>query len=342
MAKQYERAAKAVGSKQRVRAVLSEFISGHFGGDGLAQVTTREWCGQWLGARKAETSPATFRRYGDAVRVFLAYCGPRARRNLEEVERHEIVGFRDAMLRQRSAATTNGYVKIIRRIFRNARQDGLIIADPAEGVRAVRASTEEARRPFTLDELRAVIAVADPEWGSIIRFGIYTGQRLGDISRLTWGQIDMTRGEIRFKAAKTGRRTVIPIATTLRGHLIEYAGDVPLRGPIHPRAHEIVTTQNGRVGTLSNQFRALLVAAGLRDPQPHRSRGIGRSGKRAASELTFHSLRHTLVSLLKGAGVADAVTLELAGHESLGMSRLYTHVGQSPWPQRLRHCRSIS
>ena len=110
--------------------MLSEFISGHFGGNGLAQVTTREWCGQWLAARQSETSPATFRRYGDAVRVFLAHCGPRARRNLEEIERHEIVGFRDAMLRQRSASTTNGYIKIIRRIFRNARQDGLIITTP--------------------------------------------------------------------------------------------------------------------------------------------------------------------------------------------------------------------
>jgi integrase len=57
----------------------------------------------------------------------------------------------------------------------------------------------------------------------------------------------------------------------------------------------------------------LLVACGLRGPQPHRSKGIDRSGKRAGLDLSFHSLRHTAVSLLKDAGVPDAVVMALVG-----------------------------
>jgi integrase len=82
------------------------------------------------------------------------------------------------------------------------------------------------------------------------------------------------------------------------------------------------------VGTLSNQFADILVAAGLRSHVPHRSRGIGRDGKRAGSELSFHSLRHSAVSLLKDAGVPDAVVMALVGHESAAMSHHYTHVGK--------------
>ena len=37
--------------------------------------------------------------------------------------------------------------------------------------------------------------------------------------------------------------------------------------------------------------------------------GIGRGGKRAGIDLSFHSLRHTAVSLLKDAGVPDAVVM---------------------------------
>jgi integrase len=37
-------------------------------------------------------------------------------------------------------------------------------------------------------------------------------------------------------------------------------------------------------------------------------------------ELSFHSLRHTAVSLLKEAGIPDAVVMELVGHESAAMS----------------------
>jgi integrase len=55
---------------------------------------------------------------------------------------------------------------------------------------------------------------------------------------------------------------------------------------------------------------------------------LGRSGKRAGQELSFHSLRHTAVSLLKDAGVPDAVVMALVGHESAAMSHRYTHVGK--------------
>ena len=92
--------------------------------------------------------------------------------------------------------------------------------------------------------------------------------------------------------------------------------------------NEILHAQHGRVGTLSNQFSELLVDAGLREPQPHRSKGKGRSGKRTGQELSFHSLRHSAVSLLKDAGIPDAVVMALVGHESSAMSQRYTHVAK--------------
>ena len=137
---------------------------------------------------------------------------------------------------------------------------------------------------------------------------------------LTWAQIDLERDEIALTTRKTGKSLLIPIAAPLREHLLSLpSGDNP-RSPVHPRAFEIVTAQDGRVGTLSNQFSDLLVAAGLRGPQPHRSRGIGREGKRTGLDLSFHSLRHTAVSLLKDAGVPDSVVQALVGHESAAMS----------------------
>jgi integrase len=126
---------------------------------------------------------------------------------------------------------------------------------------------------------------------------------------------------------KTGKRLLIPIAPSLREHLIRLEPDDNSRAPVHPRAFETIHAQNGRVGTLSNQFADLLVAAGLRPPQTHQSRGIGRSGRRAGLELSFHCLRHTAVSLLKDAGVPDSVVMALVGHESAAMSHRYTHVG---------------
>jgi integrase len=196
-------------------------------------------------------------------------------------------------------------------IFRSARQEGYLLQDPAEGVKTVKNRATLERRPFSIDELRSILGVADPEWQSLIKFGLYTGQRLGDLACLTWSQIYLERDEIRLTTRKTDKQLLIPIAEPLREHLLTIAtGDNP-RAPVHPCAFGIVAAQNGRVGTLSNQFSELLVACGLREPRNHKSRGIGRDGKREGLDKSFHSLRHTAVSLLKDAGVPDAVVMAL-------------------------------
>src|SRR4029450_6899840 len=113
-------------------------------------------------------------------------------------------------------------------------------------------------RPFALPELRAILAVANEEWRSLVKFGLYTGQRLGDIVALTWAQIDLARDEITLTTRKTGKRLVIPIAPALREHLLALPAPDHPRAPVHPRAAGTVQAQQGRVGTLSGQFAELL------------------------------------------------------------------------------------
>jgi integrase len=327
VAEKYEHAAKAQGNPQRVRKILSEFLREHFGEE-LPFATVRDFVAPWLAARKAETSPATFRRYEEVTAKFLAFLGAKAQAPLEDITKTQILAFREALAATSASATVNTALKIVRRIFRSARQDGYLLSDPAEGVKPVKNLATLERRPFTIDELKRVLDVAGDEWRSLIKFGLYTGQRLGDLASLTWTQIDLERDEIALTTRKTGKRLLIPIAAPLREHSLTLEiGDNP-RGPVHPNAFEILRAQNGRVGTLSNQFSELLVDAGLREPRNHKSRDIGRDGKRAGLELSFHSLRHTSVSLLKDAGVPDAVVQALIGHESAAMSHRYTHVGK--------------
>jgi integrase len=327
VAEQYERVAKAKGSAQRVRQVIAEFMREHYGQD-LPSASAQNYCARWLAARRAETAPGTHRRYGDTVAKFLAHLGPAANRGLDEITSDQIAAFRDAQLAVSAPATANGCMRVVRMVFRAARRDGLLFRDPAEAVRPAKQPPTAGRRPFALPELRAILAVANEEWRSLVKFGLYTGQRLGDIVALTWAQIDLARDEITLTTRKTGKRLVIPIAPALREHLLALPAPDHPRAPVHPRAAGTVQAQQGRVGTLSGQFAELLIAAGLRPPRDHRSRGIGRSGRRTADELSYHSLRHTAVSLLKDAGIPDAVVMALVGHESAAMSHRYTHVGK--------------
>jgi hypothetical protein len=58
------------------------------------------------------------------------------------------------------------------------------------------------------------------------------------------------------------------------------------------------------------------------------SPGHGRANIRKGMDVSFHSIRHTSVSLLKDAEVPDAVVMAIAGHSSSAMNHRYTHVGE--------------
>ena len=70
------------------------------------------------------------------------------------------------------------------------------------------------------------------------------------------------------------------------------------------------------------------VDAGLLAPVKHwhGNSGKGRKSAREPSEISFHSLRHSAVTMLKAAGVSDFVAREIVGHDSAAVSRQYTHL----------------
>jgi integrase len=181
------------------------------------------------------------------------------------------------------------------------------------------------RRAFTLGELKSILGVANYEWRGMILVGLYTGLRLTDVATLLWSNVDLQHEELATVTRKTGRQQIIPLAPPLLRHLESLpSGDDPV-APIFPCAYAArQRSQYG--GTLSNQFYAILVAAGLAKPRNHQSTGKGRGAKRNVGGPSFHCLRHTATSLLKNSGVSDAVARDIIGHESVAVSANYTHI----------------
>jgi integrase len=227
-------------------------------------------------------------------------------------------------------------------LLRAARNDGFLLEDPSQGVKLLKGSGRaRLRRAFSLEELRKILTLADPEWQSMIKLGIYTGQRLGDLAGLTWNDVLLNESVIRIRSHKTNLKIEIPIVGPLREHLLALQGRNGSARFLHPGAATKVRAQRGRTNSLSNDFISILVEAGLREKRTHQSRGIGRSGERTPSDLSFHSLRHSAVSMLKHAGVPDAVVMELVGHESAAMSARYTHTGTQQLAEAIQKLPSL-
>jgi integrase len=324
LCQEFEKAAKVKRTKaqtQRTIDRLHEMISG----DPISRYSLREYATGWLKSKRHETRPSSFESYRKRVEKALAYFKTRADLPLTELSRDDILAYRAHLAETVAARTANHNLKTLKTIFKAARRDGVLADDPSEFVSGVKQTAQATtRRAFTADELAKVLPLCDPEWKSMVLFGLYLGQRLADIATLDWSAINCERNEVRITTGKTGKLLILPLARPLRKYLLDRHGDS--HGPIHPRAYGIVQS-HGRTARLSNQFTEILARAGLREHQSHTSKGVGRSGKRESSALSFHSLRHTTVSMLRDAGVPQSVAMGFAGHTSPEINNAYTHTG---------------
>ena len=331
IADEYETAASSRRTATQARRVLSR-LHAEITGETLPSSSVRAFVEAWLKEKKG-TSSATQSYYKNTTTKFLAHLGPLADDELSMITKEHVLSFRNAQIGRLSTTSVNHDLKVIKMLLRAAKRDGYLVDDPSEFVETIAEKRREKTRriPFTLDQIRAVRAVADDEWRSMIMFGLYTGQRLGDVARLTWANLDLEKGQVRLITGKTDAALTIPMCPPLRAHIetLTTPDKRPDLAVLHPRACASVERQNDKSGNLSNQFADLLALAGLRKKQPHRkTTGEGRGGRHKTEALSFHCLRHTAVTVLKEAGIPAAVVQALIGHESAQISELYTTVGE--------------
>ena len=332
IAEGYEQAAQQRMTEGQIRRVISDLYE-RVSGAPLATATVREYFNGWLERKRVENGGSTADRYTSAVRPFLEFLGPRADAELMFVTAKDLTKFRDAQAKRLSVASANLGLKILRIGYAQAYRDGLINENPATRVTIIkRQGAASVRRAFTLPELERLLAEASGEWRGLIYFGLYTGQRLGDLARLTWQNLHglgTPSPELRLVTGKTGRQQIIPLAKPLLRYVEKElsAGDDP-RAPLFPKMWKTIERQEGRTGSLSGQFHRLMADAGLVPARSHHPEqaGKGRSGRRVTGELSFHCLRHTATSLMKNAGISPAIVQDIIGHDSAAVSAHYTHI----------------
>lgn len=117
---------------------------------------------------------------------------------------------------------------------------------------------------------------------------LYTGQRQGDLLRLSWTGYDAAGGWIRLKQGKTGRKVAVRVHSRLRAVLAAT-----------PRTATTILTHSGGRPWSPNAFRTAWHTA----------------AKRAGIEgLTFHDIRGTAVTRLAEAGCTHAEIATITGH----------------------------
>jgi len=183
-ADQWEALAKEKAKAKQAHKVIAEIYKSAHKTD-LPSADARAFFDGWLTRRKHEVKPSTFSAYQKTLTVFGASLGTHANQPLTEIARPDIERFRDSQLERIGPTTVNLYIKHLRICFEDALRDNLVAENPAKGVRPLKSEEGEgaSRRPFTVDELKLILAHADTEWktwhGSALPVGEPGSQPLG-------------------------------------------------------------------------------------------------------------------------------------------------------------------
>jgi integrase len=155
-------------------------------------------------------------------------------------------------------------------------------------------SSDRSEKIWLPEHVEAFMEIASPEMHLAMMLALHTGQRQGDIRRMAWTNYDGT--SIAVRQGKTGRRVLIPCTKALKAVL----DGLERRGAL------ILTTKTGKAFTpeyIKRTFAKTRDAAGVTD-------------------LHFHDIRGTTVTMLFEAGCTVAEAASITGHSLRGAQEI--------------------
>ena len=155
-------------------------------------------------------------------------------------------------------------------------------------------------RVVSREEEERLIRNAAPFMQDLIRFGLNTGLRTGEIFSLRWSNVDVERNVLNVFANKTDKIRTVPINAEARIVLNLWA-------QCKKNEYVFYNHQTGK------PFVGLKAGFALACP------------KGGIDGVTWHTLRHTFASRLLNRGVDIVTVQQLLGHSTVTVTMRYTH-----------------
>ncbi len=261
---------------------------------------------------------------------------------VRQLARYHTESYLSFLRKDHAASTYNNRLCVLREIYRTLMPKARAKVNPWDGFPLL-PDDSHSRREFTIEELARLVDVASregPEWKTLFGIAMYTGLRLGDCCKLTWSEVDLVRSIIQKIPEKTkkyrkGKPVTVPIHKVLADLLMQTPVEKRLGFVLPTLGYWATKVQHG-MGRIHNRIGRILKNAGIVTSVEVEGR------KWKAPEATFHSLRHTFVSMSANAGVPLHIVQAIVGHESTAMTRHYYHENVAALQQAVEAIPSIS
>jgi len=230
--------------------------------------------------------------------------------------------------------TFNKHVRVCSLVFRILKDKAKIMENPFSDITRKHLTTQ-SHRELSTEELIKICQSATGELRSMLAMGLYLGARLGDAVMMEWGSVDLIKRLIRYTPHKTARRSGRILTVPLHPVLLNIFNEIPLanrNGYIHPKMAELYKSRGACAVT--NIIQAHFKKCGIKTNREG-------NGIRKVASASFHSLRHSAVSLLREAGAPLSVTMAIVGHSTLAIHDTYSHAGEAALKQAVSSLPSV-
>lgn len=206
-----------------------------------------------------------------------------------------------------SAASINRHHVCLSALFKWAVSARLLprgYRNPARLVERRREHTGVVRFLTDEERTRLFIATRRSAWERLhllVLMAITTGARLGELGRLTWGDIDWSRQLAHVRTSKNGESRALPLTPAVVDELRKFS--------------------KKRLDTL--------IFCSRRDVRkPYHVHAVWYAALQEAEikNFRFHDLRHTCGSYLAQSGASILEVADVLGHKDLKMTRRYSHL----------------
>ncbi|PQJ27457.1 site-specific integrase [Rubritalea profundi] len=222
------------------------------------------------------------------------------------------------LLKSMTPKSANERLNYLSRALDRAVDEELIEVNPAKKVKRVKRGETLDRMAFDLDEANQLISwlikKKDPlmkEWAYAAMLAMMAGCRLKDAVNMPISALK--DGVLTYTSSKSNKELKVPLMISEYADLL-----AKVKGEfICPGLHQYFE-KSGK-NRMSSEFTELVILAGIKQSY-HKFE----KSERVIAQKTFHSLRHTLRTLIVSGGGSDAQADLILGH-SPGEGKRYTH-----------------
>lgn len=272
------------------------------------KITWKAWVATVLEKYKVEYVNSTYLNYKYCLnKWFDPIWNERFVEDIKPSEVHEAIFVRCTLS---SSYTKRGLLKIVKRVFSLAIDEGILSKNPAVGIRIKCADANQG--VLNRNEVDILLLEArrhDHRFFKHWTLAILTGMRSGELFSLRWSDIDFVNGKISVNKAwtryngegttKTAKNRVVPMNGECRKFLKELKGDGSDNSEyVLPRIWEWMQGEQAKI---------------LKDF----CKEIG------ITPVKFHDLRATFITQMLNNGVPLSKVMSIVGHSSLKTTQGY-------------------